>query len=118
MHKKTNAAAVQFFMANAGSGQKPGATKAQAKRRNAVALAEAESEAASRGWRVKWEHDEEEYQMGDAEEERPFEVLSAVLYDGEGNVLGSLGGIGMSGNAAKDRAYGRVVEAELASEAL
>ena len=56
--------------------------------------------------------DEDEYMLGD-EEEMPSEVLYAVLKDQDGEVLESLGGIG-----DPDRNYGRVVEAELALEAL
>jgi len=96
--------AVDFFKKHAG-----------AKARGARRLADAEAEAEERGWKVDWEDDPEEWQGDD---ERPFEVLTAVLRDGEGNVLDSLGGIGMTGNRLEDQNYGRVVEAELAVEAL
>jgi hypothetical protein len=106
--------AVAFFMKWAGWGYTPGKeTKAQGRRRGAIALAKAEAEAARRGWRVKWEHSQEPYEMGDAETEMPSEVLDAVLYDENGNVIGSLSQIGDPSNQ-----YSRVVEAELALEAL
>jgi len=115
--KKTapSAKAVDFFRKHAGYSVRPGESKAKAKTRSAQALARAEAEAERRGWIVDWEHDPEEWQ-GDVE--RPFEVLTAILRDGDGQVLASLGGIGMTGNRKTDRDYGRVIEAELADEAL
>ena len=115
--------AVDFFRKHAGhavrpgesNAVRPGESKARAKTRGAQALARAEAEAEARGWTVDWEHDPEEWQ-GDVE--RPFEVLMAVLRDADGRALASLGGIGMTGNRKTDADYGRVVEAELADEAL
>lgn len=107
--------AVAFFRKHAGYAVRPGESKTRAKTRGAQALARAEAEAEARGWTVDWEHDPEEWQ-GDVE--RPFEVLTAVLRDADGQVLASLGGIGMTGNRKTDRDYGRVIEAELADEAL
>lgn len=80
----------------------------------AHALAKAEQEAGSRGWRVQWEDDPEGWDsLGDIDPKTVNEVLAAVLYDEQGNVLGSLGSI-----VDPDRNYARVVEAELALEAL
>jgi hypothetical protein len=105
---------VSFFMKHAGSSYTPGKeTKAQGKRRGAVALAHAEAEASRRGWRVSWEYSQEPYEMGDAESEMPSEVYDAVLRDENGEMLESLGMIG-----DPSREYRRVVEAELALEAL
>jgi len=83
----------------------------------ALSLAKAEKIAKELDWTYDWTHDEEEYQLGDNEDAPPFEVLAVLLRDENGEVVGSLGGIGMTGNARKDRDYGRVVEAELAYEA-
>jgi hypothetical protein len=111
---KPTAKAIAFFYRHAGWGYTPGKeTKAQGRKRGAKALARAEAEASARGWRVDWEGDPEEYQMGDAETEHPKEVLGAVMRDEHGHVLASLWGIG-----DPDRNYSRVVEAELALEAL
>jgi hypothetical protein len=77
-----------------------------------VRLANAEVYAEAMGWSVDWEYDEMPYEMGDAEEEPPSEVLVAILRDSDRNVIGSLGGIG-----DPDSNYRRVVEAELAQEA-
>lgn len=72
----------------------------------ALQLAKAERDAANNGWRVGWEPDED----GDGTGKPGY---AAILYDEDGKVLGSLGGIDT------DRGpYARVVEAELALEAL
>ena len=114
--KKTPSAKdVDFFRKHAGYAVRSGESKARAKTRAAQALARAEAEAEARGWTVNWEDDPEEWQGND---ERPFEVLVAVLRDENGQVLASLGGVGMTGNRKTDQDYGRVVEAELAAEAL
>ncbi len=81
------------------------------KRAKKLALAEKFGDDA--GWSVKWASDTEEYQLGDAEENPPTEVLYAVLHDRDGNVLNSLSGIGDPSND-----YKRVVEAELILEAM
>lgn len=101
--------AVAFFYKNAGSSYTPGKeTRAQGKRRGAQALARAEAEASARGWEVEWEEDD----YGErAENGGPMYV--AILKDEHGNVLGSLGGIDDDTDP-----YRRVVEAELALEAL
>lgn len=99
--------AFKFFHANAGYivGERA---------KGAISLARAEQEASSRGWNYEWKPDEigaqEWYcQCGCV----PEEVLGCILRDEEGNILASLWGIG-----DPDRNYRRVVEAELASEAL
>ena len=115
---KPSAQAVAFFRKNAGYSYKTGAVKsvkAKARTAHATSLAQAEAEAEARGWTVRWEDDPEEWQGCD---ERPFEVLNAVLLDESGQVLESIGSVGMSGNRSTDRDYGRVIEAELAEEAL
>ena len=105
---------VKFFMKHAGVSYQPGKeTRAQGTRRGAKALARAEQYAEEQGWKVEWEYDQDEYQMGDAETEMPNEVLVAVLEDADGHVLKSLGGIGDPSDS-----YRRVVEAELALEAM
>jgi len=107
--------AVDFFRKHAGYAVRPGESKAKAKTRGAQALARAEAEAEARGWAVVWEDDPEEWQ-GDVE--RPFEVLTAELRDADGHSLAFLGGNGMTGNRKTDADYRRVIEAELADEAL
>ena len=112
---KPSTSAVAFFRKHGGYAEGAGA---KAKTRGARALAEAEALAAALGWNVEWEDDPYFDKWWDNDEDAPSEVLSAILYDKDRNVLASLGGIGMSGNRKTDQDYGRVVEAELADEAL
>ncbi len=104
---KADPRAVAFFRKNAGGvvGRED---------EGARALAHAEQEATARGWYVEWFDDPEGWDsLGDIDPETVKEVLYAVLKDENGEVLTSLGSI-----ADPDRTYGRVVEAELALEAL
>lgn len=86
-----------------------------------VQLARAEAHAAELGWVAEWSPDEEG-ELGDHGEwcdeaargdDHSHEILSCVLRDSAGSVLASLGGI-----IDPERSYGRVVEAELAEEAM
>ena len=104
---------IDFFLKHGGYSTKPGETKRQGQLRSARQLAEAEAFAEDAGWKVSWEPDQEPYDMGDAETEPPSEVYVAVLMDDDDNVLGSLGAIG-----DPDNNYKRVIEAELALEAM
>jgi hypothetical protein len=81
----------------------------------ALALARAEREADRRGWTTEWDHDPEPDLsfMTPRERKQEHEVLCAVLKDRDGKPLTSLCGI-----VDADRTYGRIVEAELALEAL
>jgi hypothetical protein len=109
-HLKKNA---EFFYKHAAYSYGPDQTKRQGRMEGAMKLARAEREAEERGWNVEWQPDGMPYDMGDAETEMPNEVLFAVLKDASGNIIGSLSGI-----ADPDNNYRRVVEAELALEAL
>lgn len=82
----------------------------------ALKLAKAECEMERRGWRVRWEFDQEPdlSWMDDEEREAVREVLCAILEDSGGNQLGP----SLCGIVDPDRAYARVIEAELALEAL
>ena len=79
---------------------------------DAASLARAESDAQRRGWHYDWQWDAEEWDPGDTDY-TPTEVLGAVLTDANGAELASLWGI-----ADPTPEYRRVVEAELAAEAL
>lgn len=105
--------AVKFFTENGGYRQRPNESETVARRRSAESLARAEQYAFDHDWRVDWVVDPEPYEMGDAEDEVPKEVFGAVLYDAAGKPLDSLWGIG-----DPTREYRRVVEAELALEAM
>jgi hypothetical protein len=86
----------------------------------ALRLAQAEQHAQANGWDVEWANDLEGCIGCDCESEacacstgESHEVYVAVLRDEAGRVLASLGSI-----CQPDRAYMRVVGAELALEAL
>lgn len=114
--------AEKFFYEHAGYSYPSGASKAeQDKQRwlNARALADAELQAVELGWRFTWEDDPYGYDPGDwPETDVPDEVLWCALRDEDGKILESLGGIGMTGKLAEDQSYGRLIEAELALQAL
>lgn len=78
-------------------------------------LARAEREMEKRGWTVEWHWDDDAdwSWMDERQRKQEHEVYYAVLKDRKGEVLASLGGI-----FDPDNKYRRVVEAELASEAL
>lgn len=117
-----------FFFRNAGHSYDPSReTKRTGRIRYARELARAENEAKVRGWSVLWE-DEIDVDLSWCEcetdgVEHEHEVLCAILYGEDWTntlksrrdmkVLGSLGNI-----VDADRNYRRVVEAELALEAL
>lgn len=116
----TRELAVRFFYHHAGYGYDPKTeTKEQGKRRGARALARAEQAARERGWSVTWEDDADadpcwnEDACDKGHMPHSHECLQATLYDADGDMLASLGGI-----YEPSRDYTRVVEAELASEAL
>jgi hypothetical protein len=111
--------AVDFFYEWAGYARSPGESEHKARMRNAKALANAESIASERGWRCDWEEDPEGWDtLGDVPEEDVKEVLICVLRDEDGKYLESLGGNLMGYNSADNRRMGRLVEAELALQAL
>lgn len=111
-------AAVDFFYENGSWSRGPGETMEEGRRRSALALAWADKIAQDRGWQFTWEEDPDEYQLGD-DEVRPDEVLCLVLRDADGEVLGSLGGIGFMNEDGfgKQRRDRQVYEAEVALEA-
>lgn len=110
--RKRLAKKVEFFLEHAGYSRSLGESKARARRRAAESLARAEAHAEDSGWEVEWKYDQDEYQLGEGEE-APSEVLVAILRDHDRNVLASLGGI-----ADPSPSYRRLVEAELALEAM
>jgi len=75
----------------------------------ALDLARAEDYASAHGWYTTWEPDAD----GDPSSPDVREIEVAVLHDEDGEVLAALGGI-----EDADHNYRRVVEAELAQEAM
>lgn len=81
----------------------------------ALQLARAEHHANECDWQAEWVGDDcpDLSWMTDAERAQEHEVLGCILRDADGNVLASLWGI-----TDPDSSYMRVVEAELALEAM
>jgi hypothetical protein len=104
---------IAFFYKHGGYSRSPGQSEEESRKESAESLARAEAFGEAAGWKVSWMPDEDEYQLGDDETEPPSEVLNATLLDANDNVIGSLGGIG-----DPDNNYKRVVEAELALNAM
>lgn len=111
--------AERFFYEQAGYAYDPKTeTPEQGRLNGARELARAERYAKDAGWHAEWTHDptwngETLCSHVGAEKCTPREVLDCVLYDARGVTIASLGAIG-----DPSRDYARVVEAELASEAL
>lgn len=113
----------QFFYDHAGFSYDPKTeTEEQGKGRRAREMARAEQYGREHGWVFEWRDDQDadhSFVEGWTPEEQAewreveHEALFCVLKDTDGKVLESLGGI-----FDPTTEYGRVVEAELASEAL
>jgi hypothetical protein len=105
-----------FFYQNAGySYDTKTETAEQGRIRCAMELAQAEQYARNLGWEFEWEWDPDLSWMTDEEREHDHEVLCCRIPDPENSrySLASLCGI-----TDPDSSYRRVIEAELASEAL
>ncbi len=108
--------AKQFFFKHAGWSYSPAEeTAVKGRWRCAEALAEAEAYAQEHDWTFDWEWDSDADLsfMTDEEREKEHECLMCTCVDTEHETLASLCGI-----VDADANYRRVVEAELASEAL
>lgn len=102
-----------FFYKHVGYSYDPKTeTKRQGRIRYAKDYARAEAYAKAAGWRVHWE-DEQEPWDGDTPE--PDYLFCGLLYNAEGDILASLGMIGVDD---LNDPYLRVVAAELALEAI
>lgn len=112
-----HAARVRHQYRHGGYSYSPGERPSRGRARGAREAARALREGERRGWHVEWEEDEyHPGNYGDNEDGTPYvpkEVLVAVLYDEDGEVLESLAGI-----ADPTRDYGKTVEAELMMGAL
>lgn len=108
----------QFFYDNAGFSIAPGETTEQGKERCAIALANAETQAAQEGieFIIEPDPDADESWMDDEPQEYQDEWRGKAWYcqavNANGEVLASVGG------CYGDRDYRRVIRAELAIEAL
>jgi hypothetical protein len=109
--------AEQFFYKNAGYARRPGESAAKARRRAAKQYAAAEKWAEEKGYTFEWEEDPHGWDsLGDVDPSDVSEVLEVVMKDPKGAIVGSIGGVLMTGRLVADRDHGRIVEAELALE--
>jgi len=116
---KTTTTAEQFFYEHAGySYDLKTETPEQGRARCAASLAQAEKEARERGFSFEWSIDQTT-DSSDFSDEEPRALWECLCRDENGVAVGSLSGIdfGRDGQPWGDP-YRRVVEAEVASEAL
>lgn len=106
-----------FFFENAGYSYKAPESAEQGRIRCAIELAKAEEYARGLGWEFEWEPDQSPdlSWMSDEERSQEHEVLCCRIPD-PSNPKYSLASL--CGIVDADRNYGRVIEAELAIEAL
>lgn len=111
--------AVLFFETHAGTSYMPGKeTKEQGQRRSALALARAEKIAQRKGFYAQWIIDN--LDSSEWSDERPaWRQYVCLLFNAHKECIGSLCGIdfGRNGSPLGDP-YARVIEAELALEAM
>jgi hypothetical protein len=119
-HKRTMTSQERFFWTHSGLCISQGETKAQARRRCAEEMAQAEAYAQDHQWIWEWNIDDSgcigcmctspncPCSTGES-----HETLYCVLYDEHGEHLASLSGI-----CGATKSYRRVIEAELAQEAM
>lgn len=114
----TDELAAFFFYDHAGYSWRPGEeTEEEGRIRCARALADAEALAKECGFRFEWEDDwttrDHVAAFPDAYDSQPDTCETCIAYNARGDIVGVLGCI----NDADDN-YRRVIEAELADEAL
>lgn len=120
-----NTAAIMFFYEHAGSSYNPATqTEVNGRLLGAIALATAHRWARNNGCYFIWENDEPAECQNETGEWEYHPAVSCLMlqyaediYD-QPKVLGSLGGIIESPDARERQNYRRVVEAELALEAM
>ena len=115
---KTKQSAYHFMLANAGYSHAPDEAPIVGRRRCAKALAKAEKRAWDEGYSFDWDIDKCGT-SADWGEPDAYSVWTCVMRDPEGRIAASLGGIDMGrGGEPWGNPYRRVVEAELACDAL
>ena len=121
MKQTPKQAAYLFFLRNAGTSYKPATqTKRQGQSEGARMLAKAERDAAALGFTFDWDYDQEgcigcacgspDCKCSTGED---HECLSCICRNADGEAVASLGSI-----CEPSREYRRVIEAELALEAM
>lgn len=111
--------AYQFFLSNAGYSVAEGENKRAGQVRCARALAKAEREGRDAGLSFQWEIDPQIDSSNWSDEEPAYEQWVCTCYNAAGLMVASLGGIDFGRDGSPyGNVYKRVVEAELASEAI
>lgn len=109
-----------FFRTYAGVSYNPAKeTEAQGRRRGAIELAHAEAIAHRKGWTCHWRIDPYGSSADFSDEQPAWKLYECALFNKQGKIIASLHGIdfGRDGGPIGDT-YARVVEAQLALEAL
>lgn len=115
----TTQSARAFFYEHAGYSVKPGETREQGRNRSARELAKAELLGRDAGMSFAWDIDENCNSSDFSHEVPAWELWTCTAYNGQGEVCASLCGIDFDRDGKPwGNSYCRVVEAELASEAL
>ncbi len=108
-----------FFYEHAGWSQSPGESKHQGKTRCAKALAKAEARATSNGYSFAWDIDPDSNSSDFSNRKPYYDLWFCLCRDASGHIVASLYAIDFgAGGSPWGQPYRRVVEAELASEAL
>jgi hypothetical protein len=116
----TTATARAFFYEHAGYSYNPKTeTRAEGRRRCAAALAQAEAQGSDAGLSFQWQIDEAVDSSDFSNERPPWQLWACCCRDAEGAIKANLCGIDFGRDGQPwGEPYRRVVEAELASEAL
>jgi hypothetical protein len=109
-----------FHWTNGGYSYKPPQTPEQGRKDCAVAMAEAERRGSDMGLSYEWTPDDQTQESfrNLRRGEDPYYLWGCICRDESGKVRASLWGIDFGGAEPWGESYRRVVEAELASEAL
>lgn len=109
-----------FFWANAGYSYKPPQTPEEGRRECATSLAAAERWGSDNGLSFEWREDDQTQESFRKlrRGEDPYNLWVCICRAESGEVRAALGGIDFGGKDPWGDSYRRVVEAELASEAM
>lgn len=111
-------AAERFFYQHAGFSHAPNQTPEDGKRECVMQLAEAEAAAKRARVTFTWSHDPDTDSLDFCDDAPPWKLWQCMAYKG-GECVGSLGGVDFGRDRAPyEDSYSRVVEAEIALEAM
>ena len=109
----------RFFFEHAGYSVRPTETDYEGRVRSAREAAAAEREGRARDFSFVWEIDRDTDSSEHSDEKPAYKLWTCVAYDVNAKIIAFLGGIDFGrGGTPHGSTYRRVVEAELAAEAL